>query len=137
MGPLLFAIGGMIIAAMGFLHGVFTARDEVTPKVLAPRDPKVLQAMQGARLGIARDTDLWRAWLGFNHSHPLGAMVFGLGCAVIGLFYPLALEEPLVLIAAPIIALIYLVLAVRYWFRTPAIGIAVALAFIIAGVLTA
>jgi hypothetical protein len=67
---------------------------------------------------------MWRAWVGFNFSHSLGAVMFGFGCIVIGLSLgSLALPKAALLVPV-VIGAVYFWLAVRYWFRVPAIGIA-------------
>jgi hypothetical protein len=63
---------------------------------------------------------MWDAWLGFNLSHSLGAVVFGILCIT-------ASSKPSVASLA-VVSLIYLVLAIRFWFYVPAIGIAIATA---------
>lgn len=69
-------------------------------------------------------TTMWRAWVGFNFSHSLGLLIFGLGCIAVGLALPsLALPKAALLVPVGIGA-IYSLLAVRYWFRAPAIGVA-------------
>ncbi len=135
MATILTLIGGAIIAMLGTVHGVYTWRDQHRPRVLVPRDPALIDAMKGARLAIAPDTDLWRAWIGFNFSHALGAVLFGGGLMIGALAYPDALHTPVVRIGAPVIAGLYLVMSVRYWFRIPSIAIASALGLITLGAL--
>ena len=88
---------------------------------------------------LTRRTTLWLAWVGFNLSHSLGAILFGAVVVLIGrssasceaqatVFLPLA-----VLVSAT-----YLALGVRYWFRTPIIGISLAsVCFLVSWVLFA
>jgi len=67
---------------------------------------------------------MWRAWVGFNFSHSLGVLVFSFGCIAIGsTLSSLALPKAAMLVPVAI-GVLYLGLAVRYWFRIPAIGIA-------------
>ena len=68
---------------------------------------------------------MWKAWIGFNASHSLGAMLLA------ALYLLLAIRHMPVLHESPLLAwlgvaggLAYLALAWRYWFRTPLIGIA-------------
>jgi uncharacterized membrane protein YobD (UPF0266 family) len=74
---------------------------------------------------LTRRTNVWLAWVGFNLSHSLGAVLFGVVVVLIGrnqatfeaqasLFLPLAV----------LVAGLYLVLAIQFWFRTPIIGLA-------------
>ena len=67
---------------------------------------------------------MWRAWVGFNFSHSLGIAMFGVGCLVVGLsLQSLALPKAALLVPVAI-GVIYFLLAIRYWFRAPAIGVA-------------
>jgi hypothetical protein len=66
---------------------------------------------------------MWRAWIGFNFSHSLGVLLVGAlavwsGCRIKTL--PVGIMPALILIGC-----VYLVLCLLYWFRTPAIGIAI------------
>ena len=81
--------------------------------------------MARSRLRLTRRTDLWRAWVGFNLSHRLGVILFGIVVVLVGrtpttfaghaaVFLPLAV----------VVALVYLGLSLAYFFRTPTIGIA-------------
>ena len=66
---------------------------------------------------------MWRAWIGFNFSHSLGVLLFAALAVWTGSrinTLPVGIMPALTLIGC-----VYLVLALRYWFRTPAIGIAI------------
>jgi len=66
---------------------------------------------------------MWRAWIGFNFSHSLGVLLFAALAVWTGSrinTLPVGIMPALTLIGCA-----YLVLAVRYWFRIPAIGIAI------------
>jgi hypothetical protein len=135
----LFLIGALPFIALGFAHAVATPQTPADTKGLSPRDPAVRGAMASDRILLTRRTTVWLAWVGFNMSHSLGAILFGVVVVLIGrssasfeaqanVFLPLA-----VLVSA-----IYLVLAVRYWFRTPIIGISLAsVCFLVAWLLFA
>ena len=97
--------------------------------------------MSASGVRLARGgTTMWRAWVGFNFSHSLGAVIFGFGCLVVGLSLgSLALPKATLLVPVAISA-IYLWPPIRYWFRIPAIGIAAGNAVLhhrLAGVLNA
>ncbi|QJR11611.1 hypothetical protein DSM104443_02690 [Usitatibacter rugosus] len=126
----LVALGAGIFAALGTLHLLYTF---FTPK-FDPRDAAVKDAMQATSPRITRATTMWKAWVGFNASHSLGAMVFGAVYLTLAVQHPevLAASKPLLLIAGAT-GLAFLALAVRYWFRIPLIGIALAtLCFLVA-----
>ena len=69
-------------------------------------------------------TDMWRAWIGFNFSHSLGVLLVA-GLALWAGFrfntLPVAIIRPLLTLTG----CAYLVLALLYWFRVPAIGVAI------------
>src|SRR5215472_11126503 len=120
----LLILGGAVFAVLGELHAVYSLLDLRDPRRLVPDDPAVRVAMAHSPLRISRSgTDVWRAWVGFNFSHSLGLLLFaalaiGAGARVETL--PAGIMPALILIGG-----VYLVLALRYWFRTPAIGVAI------------
>jgi hypothetical protein len=119
----LIAAAGAIFLLLGSLHLAITFRG---PSML-PRDRELRARMEAVAPVISRETTMWRAWLGFNASHGLGAMSFGAAYLDLALARPALLAQDLVLQglgAAFILAM--LALALRYWFRVPATGIALA-----------
>jgi hypothetical protein len=126
MSQYLLIAGGMIFSILGLLHAVFTICDIYRPKYFAPLNPALIDqmALTGVRLARGR-MNMWDAWLGFNISHGLGAVIFGLVCVGAGIFArTLALPRATLLIPV-LVGVIYLLLALRFWFRLPAIGIAI------------
>jgi hypothetical protein len=108
---------GAIFCSLGFLHALFTLLDMRRPRRLVPENRDVMTAMASTGVRLSRGgTNMWDAWLGFNLSHALGAMLFGAVCIT-------AAMPTWILV---VIAAIYEVLALRFWFRVPAIGIGVA-----------
>lgn len=110
------AAGAGIVTTLGTLHLYLTFVGER----LHPRDYGLRQAMDAVPLVLTRQTTVWRAWIGFNASHSLGAMLFG------ALYLHLALVRAEVLRDSTFLGLLgagYLAamaaLARRYWFRTP------------------
>jgi hypothetical protein len=135
----LFLIGALPFIVLGLAHAAATPQTPADAKGLSPRDPAVRGAMAHDSVLLTRRTTLWLAWVGFNLSHSLGALLFGAVVVLIGrssasfeaqatVFLPLA-----VLVSAT-----YLVLGVRYWFSTPIIGISLAsVCFVVSWVLFA
>jgi hypothetical protein len=126
---ILLLVAAAIFAALGALHLFYT----FVGTRLHPRDPAVIEAMRGTPLRITRETTVWRAWIGFNASHSLGAIVFAAFVAL------LAWTRMDVLRAQPAFAwlaagnaLAWLALARAYWFRIPFVGLAVASACLLA-----
>jgi hypothetical protein len=63
---------------------------------------------------------VWRSWLGFNLSHSLGLIVFGSVFAALALHDFAWLQTNLAFRWSPVaVALLYALLASRFWFRAP------------------
>jgi hypothetical protein len=124
----LLGLAGAIYGLLGALHALYTFLDMRDPRRIVPDDPAVISAMENSKIRLTRgESTMWQGWVGFNLSHSLGAILFGLVVVLIGrssasfeaqagVFLPLA-----VLVSAA-----YLVIGVRYWFRTPIVGISLA-----------
>lgn len=71
---------------------------------------------------------VWKAWLGFNFSHALGLVFFGVVLLLIAVYdFELVLRLQPLLFLAIVVAAAYVLLAIRYWFAGPALGAAVGL----------
>lgn len=121
----LFLVGALPFVLLGLAHALATPRTTAEPKGLSPRDPALREAMSKETLLLTRRTNMWLAWVGFNLSHSLGAVLFAGVVLLIGrspasfqaqagVFLPLTV----------VVSGLYLVLGLRYWFRTPIIGVA-------------
>lgn len=79
---------------------------------------------------------MWKEWLGFNASHSLGALLFGLVYAYLALVHPTLLFQSWFLMSVGAALLgSYLRLGASYWFSVPFTAIAVASASYIVGVI--
>ncbi|HXU33183.1 MAG TPA: hypothetical protein VN851_21660 [Thermoanaerobaculia bacterium] len=97
------------------------------------RDPRVNEAMKATSPVLTRRLTMWNAWIGFNGSHSLGGMLLSAIYLLLGFRHmDLLRSSPSFLILAIVFSLGYLALGLRYWFRTPTTGIAVATACFIA-----
>ena len=68
---------------------------------------------------------MWKAWIGFNASHSLGAMLFAAFYGYLAIFELDFLLSTPYLVALSLITLgFYLVLARSFWFKVPFMGIA-------------
>lgn len=128
----LIVAGALIFGLLGILHLAYTL---FTGK-FSPRDAATEAAMKLTHPRLTRRTTLWEAWVGFNASHSLGAMLFAAIYLLLALAHMDWLREaPGLVWLAALGALAYLALAVRYWFRTPLIGIALAsVCFLVAAI---
>jgi hypothetical protein len=114
-----------IAFVLGTLHLIYTFSG---PKLL-PRDPDLVASMQRAMLVITRETTVWRAWIGFNASHSMGAMLFGLVFGYLAAAHPDVLFGSVFLLAVGFAMLGGLVvLAKLYWFSVPFAGVTIAFA---------
>src|SRR5262252_2529306 len=121
----LLILGGTVFGALGALHAVYTLLDLRNPRRLAPADPSVAHAMANSALRLSGGrTDMWRAWIGFNFSHSLGLLLVAALALWAGFRYN-KLPVGIIMPALILIGCAYEVLALLYWFRFPAIGVAV------------
>ncbi|XOV87356.1 MAG: hypothetical protein ACFHX7_20770 [Pseudomonadota bacterium] len=131
---LLVAISGFIVFLLGAIHIVFT----FSGSRLSPKDIDLQSDMQRIAPRVSPDTTMWRAWIGFNASHSMGAMLYGVVYAYLAILAPVLLFDSLFLAMVGAIFLCgYLYLAYRYWFKIPLYGILVAAFFYGAGYVAA
>lgn len=130
----LIIVSAAIVFVLGGLHLLYTFRG---PKLL-PRDRSVRAQMEGSALVITRETTMWKAWIGFNASHSLGAMLFGAVYADLAWAHADMLRaSPFLLAVGAASLLAYAWLGRRYWFSVPFRGIVLALALYAIGTVTA
>lgn len=134
LASILVFLSAMVIAALGLIHLVYTFRG---PK-LVPRNVEVRAAMESDSPGISSETTMWNAWVGFNASHSLGAILFGLVYGYLALAHPDMLFTSVFLSAVGIAMLVGLLyLGKRYWFSIPFRGISASLFFFVVGQIVA
>lgn len=121
---ILVILGGAVFGALGVVHAAYTLMDLRNPRRLVPADASVAQAMANSSLRLSRgNTDMWHTWVGLNFTHSLGLLLF----AAVAIWAGARISA----LSAGIIAVLtlvggmYLAIAVRYFFRSPAIGLAV------------
>ena len=120
----LMLVSALIMATLGSAHWLLTYRG---PKLL-PRDRTLKEAMMQTSPVITTQTTMWRAWIGFNVSHSLGAILFGLVYGYLGWVHgELLFHSWFLLLVGLIMLLTYFVLAMLYWFITPILGIGLSL----------
>jgi len=126
--------GGAVFLLLGVLHAVYTLTDISKPRRIVPTDPALISYMRESTVRLSRGgSTMWDAWVGFNLSHSLGAILFALGCIATGHFLvQLALPKAALLIPVAI-GMLYLAMSIRYWFRVPTTGISIATALLLAG----
>lgn len=124
----LFLAGATPFVVLGVAHALATPLSPSDRKGLSPHDPLVAETMTRTHLLLTRRTDLWLTWVGFNLSHSLGVVLFGVLVLLIGRSpASFAAQAPVFVPCAVVVSALYTVLAARYWFRTPLIGCTLAL----------
>jgi hypothetical protein len=127
---ILMTISAGIIFLLGLVHLAYTYFDDK----LHPRDPDLLARLKTTSPVISRQTSMWKAWIGFNASHSLGAVLFGVIFGYLAIQQPMLLFHSYFLGFTGLIALgAYLAMAKLYWFTRPLQGISLAFLFYIAG----
>ena len=121
--------GALVIGLLGSVHLACTF---FTGKFL-PRDSALVDAMKATSPVLTRQTTMWKAWIGFNASHSLGAILFAAVYVLLATRHMeiLVQSKELVLVGVAT-CLAYLWLAHTYWFRVPFTGIAISTACFIA-----
>ncbi len=117
---ILLIVGATILGALGAIHLVYT----FFSNKFNAFDEAVTKGMKHTSPVLAKETTMWDAWIGFNASHSLGALL------VTAFYVPLSMTHMEVIretawfsILPVVVGLSYLGLARRYWFRVPFIGI--------------
>jgi hypothetical protein len=124
-------LSALVVLTLGVLHLVYTFSG---PK-LTPRDPALQARMSEVHLVITRQTTVWRAWVGFNASHSMGAILFGLVYGFLANAYPeLLFNSPFLLVVGFAMLGGLAVLAKAYWFRIPFAGVVIALVCYVLGI---
>jgi hypothetical protein len=121
-----FLAGAALFGLLGVAHGVLTLRDARVPRAFTPTDDNLRRAMVEAPLRLAPQTTMWKAWRGFNLSHSLGLVIFGTFLGGLALRdFAMVAGNTWLRSSAVVVGLIYLVLALRFWFWVPAVVSAV------------
>lgn len=131
---ILIAMSAGIITLLGLMHLTFTYFGDK----LHPSNAALLAQLKSTPPVISRQTSMWKAWVGFNASHSLGAILFGV------IFGYLALEQPILLFHSYFLGFVgfftlgsYLAMAKLYWFIRPLQGISLAFVLYVAGFILA
>ncbi len=119
-----------IFLMLGTLHLVYT----FASRKFSPRDDELTEKMKLISPIISRQTTMWCAWIGFNASHSVGAMMFGLVYANLAMFhFDLLRQWSFLSILGGLFIFSFMVLAKLYWFRIPLIGIGISMFLYLTG----
>lgn len=119
MEQVLFIIGASIFGLLGSIHLVLTF---LTNKFEA-FDVKTTQAMKNTTPLLTKETTVWDAWIGFNASHSLGAIIVAAFYVPLAVSHFYIIQQSIWFSTLPaFIGLAYIHLANSYWFKVPFIG---------------
>jgi len=114
-----------IVLALGLVHLVYT----FWGPMFMPRDPALRARMSEVSPVISRQTTMWKMWIGFNATHSLGAILFGVVYGHLALYHPAFLfHSGFLLFVGLCLLSSYAALGKAYWFGIPFTGTLLALA---------
>ena len=127
----LMVLSASIILSLGVLHLIYT----FWGPMFMPRDPALQVRMSQVSPVLTKETTMWRAWIGFNASHGMGAVLFGLIYGFLAIVQsPLLFQSPFLLIVGLAMLGGLLALGKVYWFSVPFTGIGISLACYVASI---
>jgi hypothetical protein len=131
---ILLGASAAIMLFIGSVHLKYTA---FTHK-LDPADGRLEMAMKGTAMRISGQTTMWNAWTGFNFSHSLALILFGLlyGYLVICRWEVLHSSFFLAILGL-LVLLSYVVLSRVFWFRAPFLFVSGATVLYVTGLVCA
>ena len=120
-----------IIFTLGAVHLTYT----FWGPNLSPRDPTLQISMSQISPVITKETTMWRCWVGFNATHSMGLILFGLVFGFLALAHDqLLFRSPFLLVVGLAMLVGLVVLCKFYFFRAPLIGVGVSLACYVASI---
>jgi len=130
LASVLILVSAIIIGLQGLAHLVVTY---VGPKLL-PRDPSTVESMKQTSIVLSRDLNTWSAWIGFNASHSIGAILYATAFGYLSTIQSEIFFASLYLQVVGLLTLCsLLVIAKLHWFRGPLVGILMSLLLYVTG----
>jgi hypothetical protein len=124
-------VSASIVFTLGVVHFVYT----FWGPNLTPRDPALQISMSQISPLITNETTMWRCWVGFNASHSMGLILFGLVFGFLAAAHgQLLFHSPFLLIVGLTMLGGFVVLSRIYFFSAPFASISVSLACYIASI---
>jgi hypothetical protein len=130
----LIAISAGIVLVMGIAHLHLT----YFSRAFAARDAALEQKLGLVSPLISSNTSMKKIHTGFHVSHSLSVILFALVYGYLALVHAdFLFQSPFLVVLGALFLLAYVVLAKLYWFEKPLIGVGVAFACYVAGVVVA
>jgi hypothetical protein len=128
---ILMVFSASIVLTLGVLHLVST----FSGPGLTPRDPALQISMSQTSLVMTKETTMWRCWVGFNASHSLGLILFGLVFGYLALAHgQLLFRSPFLLVVGLAMLGGVVVICKVYFFSWPLRGVSISLACYVASI---
>ena len=128
---LLMVLSAGIIFTLGAIHLIYTFYG----LQLTPRDPALQISMSQVSPVISKETTMWRCWVGFNATHSMALLLFGLVFGFLALAHSQALfRSPFLLVVGLAMLGGFVVLGKVYFFSAPLRGVSISLACYIASI---
>jgi hypothetical protein len=123
---ILMVFSASIILTLGVLHLAST----FWGPSLTPRDPALQISMSHSSPIMTNETTMWRCWVGFNASHSMGLILFGLIYGYLALAHDqLLFRSPFLLLVGLVVFACLIVICRLYFFRAPLIGVSTSFVF--------
>ena len=128
---ILMVLSAGIVFMLGVAHLAYT----FWGPNLTPRDPALQISMSQVAPVITNETTMWRCWVGFNASHSMGLILFGLIFGFLGLAHSeLLFQSPFLLVVGLAMLVGFVLLSKAYFFSAPLAGVSISLACYVASV---
>src|SRR5271166_1528264 len=124
-------LSASIVLTLGVFHLVYT----FWGPNLTPRDPALQISMSQIAPVITKETTMWRCWVGFNASHSMGLILFGLIYGYLALAHgQLLFRSPFLLLVGLAMLCGLVVLCKVYFFSWPLKGVSISWACYVASI---
>lgn len=124
-------LSASIIFTLGTTHLVYT----FWGPNLTPRDPALQISMNQISPVITKETTMWRCWVGFNATHSMALILFGLIFGFLALAHDqLLFHSPFLLAVGLAMLAGLIVLCKLYFFSAPLVGVSISLACYLASI---
>jgi hypothetical protein len=125
----------VLSASIAFTLGVVHLISTFWGTQLTPRDHALQIGMTQIAPVITNETTMWRCWVGFNASHSMGLILFGLVFGFLALAHAqLLFHSPFLLVVGLAMLGGFVVLCKVYFFSAPLRDISISLACYVASI---
>lgn len=122
----LWLLGALIFIVLGSIHLFYTF---FTNK-FSSRNTHVISEMKSSHPILTKQTTLWKAWVGFNASHSIGVVFFGIMNLYIAFkYFDILQSDQFFFLLNILTAGFYVWLGKKYWFHIPFLGALISFIF--------